>query len=183
MISVILTPKWSSMTTTSPRAMSLPLMLNSTGASAGLSSCTTEPTASWSTSRIGSWQPPSSMVRLTGTSRTRLILVGFSAVAFMKYQVDRRHLLNGEFGEIDFFNGAVTEDVVESGNQLVADEILRGGLFQIGDGFGAKGALGHIAELCVVRFHLIFEIGTGADDGKADEQVTRTHGAGDVDEK
>ena len=51
----------------------------STGASAGLSSWTTEPMLSWSTSRMGSLQPPSSMVRLTGTSSTRFRLEGFSS--------------------------------------------------------------------------------------------------------
>src|SRR6185369_1321963 len=71
------------MTTTSPRAINLPLTLNSTGASAAFSNWTTEPTDNCSTSRMGSWQLPSSMVRLTGTSKTRLRLGAVSAVAFI----------------------------------------------------------------------------------------------------
>src|SRR5579883_3350079 len=78
--------------------MSFPLTLNSMGASAAFSNWITEPTASWRTSRMGNWQLPSSMVKLTGTSRTRLRLAGCSAIALIKsLRGDRVSQLDGPF--------------------------------------------------------------------------------------
>src|SRR5437764_885618 len=58
-----------------------------------------------------------------------------------------RLLLDGEFGEINFFNRAIAEDGVEAGDQFVADHVARAGFFQIGEGLGGQCALGHVAEL------------------------------------